>query len=141
MPSLKRSGVHRVYIPKLDAEHKLIHEAVAELRNIMQEGDLTERAQAALQGLLYHLAEHLSGEERMMRSTLYPGYAWHKRQHDAARKRVKGFAGRLQQGDAGAVSELVDFFRAWLRDHTGLHDRMMAAYLRNFERARSRAAS
>jgi hemerythrin len=36
---------------------------------------------------------------------------------------------------------MVDFFRLWLRDHTGLHDRMMAAYLRNFGRAHDQAAS
>jgi hemerythrin len=140
MRSFRRSAVHAVYVPKLDAEHKIIHEAVAELRQTIQEGALTEQAQATLQTLMYRLSAHLAGEERMMRAADYPAYDWHKRQHDAARKRVRNFAGRARDGDVAAVPELVDFFKAWLRDHTGLHDRMMGAYLRNFERGRTRAS-
>ncbi|MGD0498756.1 MAG: hemerythrin family protein [Bryobacteraceae bacterium] len=141
MASVKRSSVHAVYIPKLDAEHRVIQEAVVELRRTVEIGGLTEQAQAALQGLMYRLSAHLSGEERMMRSSVYPAYAWHKRQHDAARKRVKEFAGRVREGDPAAVPELLDFFKAWLRDHTGLHDRMMGAYLRNFDRGRHKTVS
>ena len=140
MAPSKRRALHSVYIPKLDAEHKVIHEAVAELRQTIQEGALTEQARDALQALLYRLNAHLTGEERMMRTSDYPGYAWHKRQHDAVRNRVKGFTGRVADGDAGAMPEMLDFFRGWLRDHTGLHDRMMAAYLRNFERQRTKAS-
>ena len=141
MASLKRSNVHPVYIPKLDAEHKVIQDAVMELRQTVAVGGLTEQAQAALQGLMYRMSAHLSGEERMMRSSVYPAYAWHKRQHDAARKRVREYAGRARGGDTEAVSELIDFFKVWLRDHTGLHDRMMGAYLRNFDRGHYKAAS
>ncbi len=136
MSMFKRSALHPVYVPKLDAEHKVILEAVAELRNTIEDGGLTERSQAALQALMYRLGAHMSGEERMMRSAAYPGYAWHKRQHDAAKKRARGFTGRARKGDLEAIPEMLDFFKGWLRDHTGLHDRMMAAYLRNFERAR-----
>jgi hemerythrin-like metal-binding protein len=98
-------------------------------------------AHEALQDLIEDMSAHLAGEERMMRSSAYPSYAWHKDQHDAARKKLQGFAERIGAGESGAVCEMVDFFRLWLRDHTGVHDRMMAAYLRNFARAQAQKAS
>lgn len=76
-----------------------------------------------------------------MRSSRYPSYDWHKRQHDAARKRVAQFSARVDANETGAISEMASFLAAWLHDHTGLHDRMMAAYLRNYDRARGLAAA
>lgn len=138
MPSPKRTKLNSVYIPKLDTEHQRISRAMDELNRVVAAGG---EAHEVLQDLIEDLGAHLNGEERMMRSSAYPGYAWHKHQHDAARKRLKRFAERVETGDSGAVCEMVDFFRLWLRDHTGLHDRMMAAYLRNFERSHALAAS
>jgi hemerythrin-like metal-binding protein len=138
MPSSKRAKLHSVYIPKLDAEHHKISQAMEELNRTVAAGG---EAHEVLQDLVEDMSAHLAGEERMMRSSAYPSYAWHKHQHDAARKRLKGFAERIDAGESAAVCEMVDFFRLWLRDHTGLHDRMMAAYLRNFGRAHSQTAS
>jgi hemerythrin-like metal-binding protein len=138
MPSSKRAKPHPVFIPKLDEEHLKISQAMEELNRTVAAGG---EAHELLQDLVEDMSAHLAGEERLMRSTAYPSYAWHKHQHDAARKRMKGFAERIDGGESGAVCEMVDFFRLWLRDHTGLHDRMMAAYLRNFGRAHGRMAS
>ena len=134
----KRAKLHSVYIPQLDAEHGKISQAMDELDRTVAAGG---EAHEVLQDLIEDMSAHLAGEERMMRSASYPGYAWHKNQHDTARKRLQGFAGRIESGEPTAVCEMVDFFRVWLRDHTGVHDRMMAAYLRNFARAQEQKAS
>jgi len=47
----------------------------------------------------------------------------------------------VAEGDADGVSEAVDFCKGWLRDHTGLHDRMMSAYLRGYQREGGRLPS
>jgi hemerythrin-like metal-binding protein len=137
MPT-KRAKLSSVYIPKLDAEHHKIAQAMDELNRTVAAGG---EPHEVLQDLIEDMSAHLAGEERMMRSSAYPSYAWHKNQHDAARKRLKAFADRIGAGEPDAVCEMVDFFRLWLRDHTGLHDRMMAAYLRNFGRAHDQTAS
>jgi hemerythrin-like metal-binding protein len=138
MTSSKRAKPHSVYIPKLDDEHSKISRDMDELNRTVAAGG---EAHELLQDLIEDMSSHLAGEERMMRSAAYPSYAWHKHQHDAARNRLKRFAERIDAGESAAVCEMVDFFRLWLRDHTGLHDRMMAAYLRNFGRAHDQAAS
>lgn len=138
MPSSKRAKPHSVFIPKLDDEHNRISQAIDELNRTVAAGG---EAHEVLQDLVEDMSAHLAGEERLMRSSAYPAYAWHKHQHDAARKRLKQFSERINAGESAAVCEMVDFFRLWLRDHTGLHDRMMAAYLRNFGRANAQPAS
>jgi hemerythrin-like metal-binding protein len=139
MAESKRRSVHSVFTPALDAEHRNISNAIEALRRMSGEeggGPLT-----FLRSLAERIEEHFAGEERLMRSSRYPSYDWHKRQHDAARKRVTEFAARAEANEAGAVSAAASFLAGWLRDHTGLHDRMMAAYLRNYERARGRAVA
>ena len=138
MPMPKRANTHEVYIPKLDEEHGKISKDMDELNRTVAAGG---EAHELLQDLIEDMSAHLAGEERMMRSSAYPSYAWHKHQHDTARRRLQGFAQRIEAGESAAVCEMVDFFRVWLRDHTGVHDRMMASYLRNFARAREQKAS
>lgn len=135
----KRQSIHSVFMPTLDEEHKRLSDAVEALRRISdQEGG---GPQTFLRSLAEQIDAHFAGEERMMRSSRYPSYEWHKRQHDTARKRVTQFAARVEADEAGAVSEMSSFLTSWLRDHTGLHDRMMAAYLRNYNRSRGRMAA
>jgi hemerythrin len=139
MAGFKRHALHAVFMPTLDAEHKRLQEAVQALRRISDvEGG---GPQTFLRSLAEQIDAHFAGEEQLMRSSRYPAYDWHKRQHDAARKRVTQFAARVEASEAGAVSEMASFLTDWLNDHTGLHDRMMAAYLRNYRRTHSLAAA
>ena len=141
MRTYNRKNVSPVYFPALDAEHLEVFNAVEELRLAVSGRAPADLVEAALRRLTEHVAAHFAHEERLMRASRYSGYAWHLQSHDAARKRVRLAADRVGAGDASGVSDLVDFCRCWLRDHTGLHDRMMTSYLRNFERGRSRQAS
>ncbi len=140
MASFKWSKSHSVYTPAFDSEHQELCALMEQLHNALS-GGAEGSVQPALRKLLEQLGAHLSHEEREMRGSDYPGYEWHKRQHDTARKRVDQFASRVDGGDCHAASELLDFFKSWLKDHTGVHDRMMTAYLRNFDRAHAKAAS
>ncbi len=139
MATSKRRSVQPIFVPKLDAEHKRLQEAVDALRKISDvEGG---GPQTFLRSLAEQIDAHFASEETLMRSSRYPSYDWHKRQHDAARKRVTQFAARVEANEEGAISEMTSFLTSWLHDHTGLHNRMMAAYLRNYGRASLRAAA
>jgi hemerythrin len=141
MPAYKRKNVSPVYFPALDAEHLEISNVVEELRLAVAAGAPAGLVQAAVQRLAAHAAAHFAYEERMMRASRYYAYAWHLQSHDAARKRVRRAADCAEAGNASGVSEIADFCRGWLRDHTGLHDRMMSAYLRSYQREGGRLPS
>ncbi len=137
---MKRSKVHEVFIPQFDEEHGKLHQAAEQLHLALAAGRKPGDVRAVVHVLMQQVNAHFASEERLMRSSAYPAYDWHKRQHDAVRRRMQECEESAEAGDCGRVSELLDFFSDWLEDHTGLHDRMMSAYLRNFERAQARAS-
>lgn len=137
----KWSKMHAVFIPEIDAEHKNIFRLAEELQQAVA-GSLQEgQAQAILRELITRAEEHFAREERLMRATDYHGSAWHKGQHDTVRKRVKEFAPRIEGGERQAALLLLEFLSGWLREHTRLADCMMAAHVRNHERAQALLAS
>jgi hemerythrin len=77
---------------------------------------------------------HFAHEERLMRAARYGSIRWHKQSHAAACRRAGQFAQRIEQGDAAAGVELVEYLTSWLPEHAGLADRMMGAFLRNHQR-------
>ena len=141
MRLFKWSKMHAVFIPEIDAEHQDIFRLADELHQAVVGGAPADQAQAILRELIVRGEDHFAHEERLMRSTHFPGSAWHKRQHDTVRKRVKEFAPRIEDGEGQAALLLLEFLSGWLRDHIRLADCMMAAHIRNYERNRAALAS
>jgi hemerythrin-like metal-binding protein len=141
MRTYNRKNVSPVYFPALDAEHQELFNTMEDLRLAVAEGAQADGVRTAIKRLVEQVGAHFAHEERMMRSSRYYLYDWHLQSHDAARKRVRLAAERVAAGDSGGVTEVVDFCKGWLRDHTGLHDRMMSAYLRSYEREGGRLPS
>jgi hemerythrin len=141
MSLFKWSGAHSIYLPEIDAEHRAIYRLGGELHKSVEAGVELGELKPILANLLETTEEHFRHEERLMRAMHYSSFEWHKRQHNAARKRAKALAGRIEGGEAAAAEELLTFLSAWLRDHMGVADRMMGAYLRNYLRFNTSLAS
>jgi|ERR1017187_5381530 hemerythrin len=126
-----RSGGYAVFISDIDAEHRTLFRLVEELRTARRtRGEV-------LQSLVSHMQDHFAHEESLMRVSRYDAFEWHKHQHDGARRQVKQFVKRIEQGDRRATTEMLAYVASWLESHVPVTDRMMAAYLRNFERRRA----
>jgi len=128
-----RSGGYSVFIPEIDAEHRATFKLVDELATALNSRVRGTRDKA-IESLLALLQDHFAHEERLMRESGYDAFEWHKGQHDAARRKVKRFARRIEEGDRKAGVEMIEYLASWLQSHVSVSDRMMAAYLRNFER-------
>ena len=124
-----------VYLAEVDAEHRAIYQAAGELHQASMGSAPAERILEILRSLIAHSEDHFAHEERLMQTSNYEAYAWHKQSHDTARKRLAEFAARMEAGSTGEVEELLEFLSGWLRDHVGVADRMMSAYVRNYQRA------
>ena len=120
-----------MFVTEIDDEHKGIFEAAADCREIFASGCDLPRIRNATERLANRIHEHFAHEERLMRAARYGSLRWHKQSHDSARRRVKGFVLRIERDDREAGTELIEYLTSWLRDHTRLADRMMAAALRN----------
>jgi hemerythrin len=134
MRALKWSTSHAVFVTEIDDEHKEIFEAVSDLQKALSGRSAAPDTGKSMERLIVCIVEHFAHEERLMRAARYGSMRWHKQQHDNARRRVEQFVPRIEQGDAKAGLELVEYLTSWLRDHTRLADRMMGAFLRNRRR-------
>jgi hemerythrin-like metal-binding protein len=141
MSLFKWSSDHSVFLPEMDAEHRAIYRLGDELHKALLAGADPAQLKSILVNLLETTEQHLRHEERLMRAMHYTAFAWHKRQHDTVRKKAKALTRRIEGGDANAAGELLEFLSIWLRDHMGLADRMMGAYLRNYLRFNTSIAS
>ena len=140
MSSFKWGKAHAVYLPAIDAEHRNLFRLAEDLQKSIAAKD-DARVPLLLRGVLSTAEVHFTGEERLMRSMEYPLYSWHRQQHDTLRKRGAEFLKRIEAGETDAAPRLLDFLSVWFRDHMSLADRMMGAFVRNYERLHSTLAS
>ena len=126
MSSIQWCSGYEVWLPEFDAEHKQIVQLAEQVRVAAGYGALPVIFEPLLQDLARHLRAHFANEEKQMRSGRYPLFAWHKSLHDAVRRKLDAMS-----TDREAVPAFLEFLSAWVRDHTGVADRMMASYLRN----------
>ena len=131
---MKWSTSHEVFVTEIDDEHKEIFEAFSNLQRVLSSRGPLLEIRKLTQRLAACTVEHFAHEERLMRASRYGSLRWHKQQHDTARSRVQQFVLRIEQGDTKAGLALIEYLKAWLRDHTRLADRMMGAFLRNRQR-------
>ncbi len=134
MRNFEWTAEHAVRVPEFDGEHQDLFRCCGDLERAVRDGAPAGAVQAILQRLATHTVKHFAHEERRMRATGYAYYAWHRRQHVAARSKVALLAQRIQAGDADAAGELLDYLSGWLHDHVRLADRLLGAYLRNYAR-------
>lgn len=124
-----------VFVPVMDDEHKEIFESLAELQAALAEGTPAADIRRLTQVLIGRIQNHFAHEERLMRAARYGSMQWHKKSHDAARKRVGQFVKRIEEGEAPAAPELIEYLTAWLNEHMRLADMMLGAFLRNHTRS------
>ena len=131
---------NEVFLAQIDAEHRGLFQIADGLEHALAAKAPPEETREHLRALAAHIEEHFSHEEWLMQSVRYPSLGWHRHQHDAARRRLKLFIPLIEQGNAEAADAFLEFLAGWLHDHTSLTDRMMAAFVRNYERAHSTGA-
>ncbi len=134
MRIIEWTASHAVSVPEVDDEHQEVFLLCGKLQRAAADRAPHSEIQGLLDEVVIHTAKHFAHEEREMRATGYSHYEWHKRQHQTARSRVQGLARRVRQGDSEAANELAAFLSGWLNDHVRLADRMLGAYLRNYQR-------
>jgi hemerythrin len=141
MQHFKWTKAHAVHLPQVDAEHRNLYRMAEELHLAVRTGTEAARVRELVRPLIAAVEEHFTHEERLMKAASTPDFAWHKLQHDTARKRTRVFVEDIEAGNPEAPKELLEFLSRWFNDHVGLTDRMMGAHLRNYDRLLAARAS
>ena len=134
------SAENEVFIAQIDAEHRNLLQVAAELERAVEAPVPPQERRDRLGALAARMEEHFSHEEWLMESVSYPLFGWHRQQHDTARRRLKLFRPLVEADDANASEAFFEFLSGWFEGHTGVTDRMIAAFVRNYERSHATSA-
>jgi len=140
MRHFRWSQENEVFLGQIDAEHRDLYRVAEEFEQAIKDNAPLAQRKAHLDSLVAHMQDYFCHEEWIMQSTSYPSYGWHKQQHETARRRLKLFAPLIENGEDEAADLFLEFLSGWLEDHTSVTDRMMGAYVRNYERANGSSA-
>ena len=141
MQHFKWSKAHAVFLPEVDAEHRNLFRMAEELQQALRTGAEAARILDLVRPLAVAVEEHFAHEERLMRAASCPDAAWHKGQHDTARKRLAAAIAEIEAGNIEETEDFIEFLGKWFRDHMSLSDRMMGAHVRNYDRLHAAVAS
>ena len=117
-----------VDIPQLDAQHRHIIELLAELRKCADIGESAALVPTALDRMVKYAESHLEREEFVLRIRNYPGYAEHKTEHDAYRKKLASLQAQSGRADSGV--RITNFLAQWWKFHIQTSDQQYARFFR-----------
>jgi hemerythrin len=118
----------------MDEEHQELFRLAGDIYTAIGREAGTEQLLALCTALANSMRRHFSHEEALMQQTCFASTNWHKQQHAAAKSKLAALRKRLHAGDADAALAALHFIAAWLRDHTSVADRILAAHVRNAQR-------
>jgi hemerythrin len=136
--SLQWTKDHTAFVPEIDAEHEFMFRLLQEMRQAV----LAEERQqlgSRLDSFTVEVTRHFRHEEKLMLATRYSAFAWHRQQHATAHTRLATLSACTRGDERSSMMHAFEAVVAWLRDHTGVADRMFGAHLRNFRRERAAA--
>jgi hemerythrin-like metal-binding protein len=131
MPAIRWTTSEAVWIEEIDDDHKQIFAELGALQEALSGSGGRAGVRKAFERLTSAMVGHFEHEERLMRASRYGSLRWHKGLHEAAKRNVVRFEPAIGRGDREAGAALVEYLSDWLRNHTRVADRMMAAHLRN----------
>ena len=133
------SGAHAVFVPEIDDEHQEVFRLAGEMHAAIVAGAETAQLLMMCSALSRSLKRHFAHEEGLMRASHFGSAEWHQRQHGAATSALTNLRKFVRAGDTEKAIGALRFVAAWLRDHTSVADRILAAHIRNAQRLRTRA--
>lgn len=115
------------------------HRELFALVNALSEAIVARRGREmvgpALDRLVAYASEHFAAEERLMRTSCYPGLAAHARIHEEFRAQVVRLSRDYARGEIVLPLTLSQFVLDWLGIHIKGEDQRLVAWLRQEARA------
>jgi len=120
---------YSVHIEVIDEQHKHLFEVLDRLFDGMGKGTTREVLGVTLGELIQYAGEHFATEEIFMTQYDFPGYAKHKKEHEAFKLNVAAFQKDFNAGKAMLSAEVIDFLTGWLDHHILKIDQQYSSFL------------
>jgi hemerythrin len=126
------SPTYSVGIKLIDDQHKGLLNLVNDLFNHVIGDEEAERAyfQKVIQQAVQYVKVHFATEEKIMIHTNFPGYAEHKKAHDAFVLTVVENIRDFEAGKKFTLSGFTKFLKEWVLTHIAIMDKQYFAYFK-----------
>jgi len=117
MPLLQWNDNFSVGVAEIDAQHKNLVSYLNDLHFAMTQGKGNSILKSLLDRLVGYTQVHFATEEKYMKQWNYPGYVYHKGEHDAFVKRVAEFKTKFDTGQTALSIDILVFLKEWVFNH------------------------
>ncbi|MGQ9651722.1 MAG: bacteriohemerythrin [Phycisphaerae bacterium] len=117
MPLIEWTNGLSVKIPEIDEQHKKLVSIINQLHDAMIKRAGEQVLGDLLNELINYTVTHFQTEEKYMRGTSFPGYAPHKKQHDALTMQATELKAKFESGQPCVTLEVMEFLKEWLTKH------------------------
>ncbi|MGB9640373.1 MAG: bacteriohemerythrin [Anaerolineales bacterium] len=131
MPLIHWKDDYSVNIKEIDAQHQNLVNMINGLHEAMREGRGNQVLQDLLKQLIDYTNYHFSTEEKLMQTYNYPGYVFHKKEHDDLTRKVLEFQQKFQQNPTGLGVQMMEFLKSWLVNHIQGTDKKYSHFFNN----------
>jgi hemerythrin len=115
----------------IDQEHQELFNAINRLLDACKQGKGRAELKSAIDFFQSYTEKHFSDEESLQSAAKYPKFVVHRGYHDTYKTMVATLCKKFEQeGPTIAMVQEVNSTAAWLVNHIKVHDREMAAYLK-----------
>ncbi len=138
MQEIKWDEKYSVKVAELDDQHKqiiyLINKLSKVYRNSLNEGTLSTTVKEletqfyVLEELIKYTLYHFETEEKYMIKYQYPGYDFHKKEHENLTSKVKSIKNDFEMGKAINSENIIMFLWEWLTKHILESDKQYVLY-------------
>lgn len=135
MTIIEWSNDFKIGEDEIDKEHWGLFALIHDLGDKLAGGASEDSVAVTIEALVAYVDVHFDHEERLMQETGYPGFAAHKKAHEALAKRVAELKEDLRRApNTFDYSALMEFLSNWLSQHIIKLDMEFAAYHKNLKK-------
>jgi hemerythrin len=126
------SPTFSVGVKLIDDQHKGLLNLVNDMFNHVIGDEEAERAyfQKVIQQAVQYVKVHFATEEKIMIHTKFPGYAEHKKAHDAFVLTVVDNIREFESGNKFTLSSFTKFLKEWILTHIAIMDKQYFTYFK-----------
>ena len=113
---------YSVGVEKLDAQHKMIFEAINGLYDAIQEENQSYAITKVMEMLSKYIKTHFTDEELFMRKNIFPEYSAHKKMHEKLTVKTEYIIEQFRKTREDMSLELLKLMKSWWKNHILLSD-------------------
>ena len=127
--------------PSIEAQHRLLVEALNELHSAVMRGEPRSVTGLFLRTLIAYTRNHQAAEEALMARLDYPDLPQHRALHRELMENLEAQLAHVERGESTVTVEFLYFLRDWLTHHIQKVDRAYLPWVLRHATSKARAAT